>query len=95
MFVTENARKEIFSNAKFLKITIELGGCAGLRYNLEYVNEDSGFITLGDCLVTDEDSLPFLGHIELDFKNELGYQEFVIKNPIAKSNCGCGNSFSM
>lgn len=94
MKLTENAQKEILANAKFLKITVEMGGCAGLQYNLEYTNENEGLVTLGNCVVTDVASLEFLDQIELDFTEELGYKEFLIKNPVAKSGCGCGNSFS-
>lgn len=94
MLVSSNAREEILRNAKFLKITAQMGGCAGFQYNLEYVNEITDEIMLLDCILTDEVSGPLIEEIELDFINELGCKEFVIKNAKAKNSCGCGNSFS-
>jgi iron-sulfur cluster insertion protein len=93
VIITENAKSEILKRAKFLKILVELGGCAGFQYNLEYTNDTSDYKIVEDIILTDEASLELISEIELDFVQQLEYNEFIIKNPKAKSGCGCGNSF--
>jgi iron-sulfur cluster assembly accessory protein len=40
-------------------------------------------------------SLPLLRGSEIDFVDELATAEFRVRNPNAKSSCGCGVSFSI
>ncbi len=95
MKLTENAMNEIRKNAKFLKITVEIGGCAGFQYDLEYTNHiPENFFLANEFIVTDQESLNLIENIELDFLNELGFEEYKIINPKAKKSCGCGNSFA-
>jgi iron-sulfur cluster insertion protein len=49
----------------------------------------------GAAAVVDEMSLAFLKGSEIDFIDELAGAEFKIRNPNAKSSCGCGVSFSV
>lgn len=94
MQITENAKKEILKNAKFLKIIAEPGGCAGIQYSLVYKNECDDEQIVEECILTDEISQQFLANTTLDFVEEPGCREFVITNP-AHSTCGCGKSFSI
>ncbi|VAV96214.1 probable iron binding protein from the HesB_IscA_SufA family, partial [hydrothermal vent metagenome] len=50
---------------------------------------------LGQKVVVDTVSLPFLTGATIDFSDELIGARFVIENPNASSSCGCGTSFSM
>jgi iron-sulfur cluster insertion protein len=39
-------------------------------------------------------SLQYLAGSEIDYQQNVEGEQFVIKNPSAKSTCGCGSSFS-
>jgi iron-sulfur cluster insertion protein len=96
MNITQEALAEIKKNAKYLKITVEIGGCNGFQYSLEYVNEvPADCFSFADVLVSDQESFNLMKGSILDFKRTLGYEEYTIKNPQAKTGCGCGNSFSL
>jgi len=49
----------------------------------------------GARLFVDPVSLPFLLGSEVDWVDELIGSSFKVKNPNAKSSCGCGVSFSV
>jgi iron-sulfur cluster insertion protein len=96
--------KEIKKNPKnsnkFLRLSVSSGGCAGFQYIIELddkIAESDIKINLNDTeifAITDEISLPFLSGAEIVFIEELGSSYFKINNPNAKTNCGCGSSFS-
>lgn len=99
MTLTEAAKNEIMNNAKFLKITVQVGGCSGMQYDLEYISQEmadnTNLVLLNEYVVTDAESFEMLKNIELDFCEEFGSKAFEITNPIAKRGCGCGNSFNL
>ncbi len=82
-----------------LRVAVEGGGCSGFQYQFDLVeaaNEDDLYIERdGAAAVVDEVSVPFLKGAEIDFVEELAAAEFRIRNPNAKSSCGCGISFSI
>jgi iron-sulfur cluster insertion protein len=45
-------------------------------------------------LLVDPLSFQYLAGAEIDYKEDLNGAQFVIKNPQAKTTCGCGSSFS-
>lgn len=45
-------------------------------------------------LLIDPPSLTVLVGAEIDYKSDLTGEQFVIRNPNAKSTCGCGSSFA-
>jgi len=93
MIVTDCAKTEIQKHAKFLKIIAVPGGCAGFKYELSYCSDATNDdVILHECVLTDEASYQFIEGITIDFIDEIGHREFVLKNP-AKKGCGCGNSF--
>ena len=49
----------------------------------------------GARLFVDPVSLPFLLGAEVDWVDELIGASFKVKNPNARSSCGCGVSFSL
>jgi iron-sulfur cluster insertion protein len=49
----------------------------------------------GATVLIDEVSLDLLGGARIDYVEDMIGSSFSIKNPQAKSSCGCGNSFSV
>ncbi|MFT6106288.1 MAG: iron-sulfur cluster insertion protein [Rickettsiales bacterium] len=85
---------------KHLRITVFGGGCNGMRYEFsldDKINEDDFKVVNGNktTLVVDDMSLGFIDGGVVDFTRDLGSSYFKIINPIAKSSCGCGDSFSV
>jgi iron-sulfur cluster insertion protein len=85
--------------ALMLRIAVEGGGCSGFQYQFDLVEaaaeDDLRVERDGSAILIDEVSLPFLKGSEVDFVDELAGAEFRIRNPNAKSSCGCGVSFTI
>lgn len=45
-------------------------------------------------LLVDPLSFPYLSSAEIDYREDVNGAQFVIRNPNAKTTCGCGSSFS-
>ncbi len=82
-----------------LRVAVEAGGCSGFQYQFDLVDasdeEDLRVERDGASAVVDVISLALLKGSEIDFVDELAGAEFRIRNPNAKSSCGCGVSFSI
>ena len=82
-----------------LRIAVEGGGCSGFQYQFDLVdhaNDDDLRVERdGSAALVDEMSLVLLKGSEIDFVDELAGAEFKVRNPNAKSSCGCGVSFSI
>ncbi|MDO8409034.1 MAG: iron-sulfur cluster insertion protein ErpA [Phenylobacterium sp.] len=82
-----------------LRVAVEGGGCSGFQYQLDLVDaaepDDLRIERDGAAALVDEMSLIMLKGSEIDFVDELVGAEFKIRNPNAKSSCGCGVSFSI
>ena len=82
-----------------LRVAVDGGGCSGFQYRFDLVGEsgpeDVRIERDGQAVVVDDVSIPFLSGSEIDFVDELAGAEFKVKNPNAKSSCGCGVSFSI
>ena len=74
------------------------GGCSGYSYGMlleETIQEDDTVITLnGVKAIVDSQSAPMLMGSEIDYSDSLMGSGFQVKNPQAKTTCGCGSSFS-
>lgn len=46
-------------------------------------------------LLVDPMSFQYLVGAEIDYKSDLNGEQFIIRNPKAKTTCGCGSSFSV
>ena len=81
---------------EFLRLSVHGGGCAGFKYVLDFdsVRRDDD-VVLGDGVISDAVSLPFLKNSALEFVQDLTGDRFMVVNPKAKSSCGCGVSFSL
>jgi iron-sulfur cluster insertion protein len=82
-----------------LRVAVEGGGCSGFQYLFDLVEagepDDLVIERDGAAALIDEVSLPLLRGSEIDFIDELAGAEFRVRNPNAKSSCGCGVSFSI
>lgn len=80
-----------------LRIRVAGGGCSGFQYQLAFDNARPGdkvFEQDGVKILVDPKSYLFLNNSEVDYTDSLYGAGFAIKNPNAKSTCGCGQSFS-
>lgn len=88
-----------------LRVSISGGGCSGFQYGFSFdeeINEDDTVI-IQKCsdglssvkLLIDSMSYQYLHEAEIDYVQGIQGEQFVIRNPNAKTTCGCGSSFSM
>ena len=79
-----------------LRVAVQPGGCAGLRYALYFDDRklDGDLIeTFGDVEIrVDKMSAPYLRGAEIDYLDTLEQSGFTINNPNAKGSCACGDS---
>lgn len=82
-----------------LRVAVEGGGCSGFQYQFDLVEhaepDDLKVERDGAAALVDEVSLELLKGSEIDFVEELAGSQFRVRNPNAKSSCGCGVSFSV
>ena len=82
-----------------LRVAVLAGGCSGFQYSFELdpaPQPDDVVIERGAAKVlVDPASLDLLAGAELDYTDELMGSHFAVRNPNAKSACGCGTSFSL
>lgn len=88
-----------------LRVYITGGGCSGFQYGFAFdgnTNHDDIIIkqqcSNGDNevnLLVDSMSYQFLQGAEIDYVQGIQGEQFVIRNPNAKTTCGCGSSFSI
>ena len=80
-----------------LRISVQPGGCSGLRYQLFFDERSLDGDVLKDfdgvSVVTDRMSAPYLGGASIDFVDTIEKQGFTIDNPNATGSCACGDSF--
>jgi iron-sulfur cluster assembly accessory protein len=106
--VTETAAEKITAllaeeqkDGAGLRVFVQGGGCSGFQYGL-MIDEGEGdtgadkvFEVSGIRLLVDPISLRYLNGAEVDFVDNNMGGGFTIKNPNAKSTCGCGSSFNV
>jgi iron-sulfur cluster insertion protein len=82
-----------------LRVYISGGGCSGFQYGFTFdeqrADDDLAVTKDGVTLVVDPLSLQYLMGAEIDYAESLHGAQFVIRNPNAKSTCGCGSSFTV
>ncbi|MEG3791826.1 iron-sulfur cluster insertion protein ErpA [Lysobacter sp. CCNWLW3] len=82
-----------------LRVYIQGGGCSGFQYGFEFDEQqgedDLAVQTDGVTLLVDPLSLQYLMGAVVDYTESLHGAQFVIRNPNAKTTCGCGSSFAV
>ncbi len=88
-----------------LRVGIKGGGCSGFSYVIQFhdgpphARDRIYDYTAADGtpvrVVCDPKSLIYLDGTELDWEQTLMSQGFKFKNPLEKSSCGCGHSFTV
>jgi iron-sulfur cluster assembly protein len=82
-----------------LRLAVKKTGCSGYAYVVNYAEEiadnDVVFEVHGVKVVVDRESLPFVDGTEVDFVKQGLNEAFKFRNPRAKAECGCGESFSL
>jgi iron-sulfur cluster assembly accessory protein len=87
------------NNCFGISLNIKGGGCAGFEYdwgivksNLELEPNDEVISAGTGNFIIGYTSVMYLIGMELDYKKSLVGSNFEIRNPNAKSSCGCGTS---
>jgi iron-sulfur cluster assembly accessory protein len=103
--LSETAARRLQTLAKaegrplMLRVAVEAGGCSGFSYKFNLIDradpDDLRIERDGAAAVVDVVSLALLNGAEIDFVDELAGAEFRVRNPNARSSCGCGVSFSI
>ncbi len=79
-----------------LRVAVQPGGCAGLRYALYFddrkLDGDVVETISGVEIRMDKMSAPYLRGAEIDYLDTLEQSGFTINNPNAKGSCACGDS---
>jgi len=82
-----------------LRLAIKRTGCSGYAYVVNYAETieptDTVFEDRGVKVVVDAGSLALVDGTEVDFIKQGLNEAFKFKNPKARAECGCGESFSL
>ena len=99
--MTDAAAKQIASlmqgdDKKGLRIGVKKGGCAGMEYTMEYVEEvdpmDEVIEANGARVMIAPMAQMFLFGTEIDYQVSLLEAGFSFNNPNVTESCGCGES---
>jgi len=103
VIITDKAKEKINqlceeNNVFAITLNLKGGGCAGYQYDWgvtdaptrhdEVINTGDGNLAIG------KKSMLFLMGTEIDYVTSIVGSNFDIRNPNAKSSCGCGTSVS-
>lgn len=83
---------------QYLRIGVKGGGCSGMSYLLAFdkkEEKDQVFHFQGQTVIMNKAHVMYVLGMEIDWENGLNNRGFVFRNPVAKSTCGCGQSFSV
>ena len=100
--LTETAKEHLIAlskehNKKYVRLEVKGGGCAGFKYEWSFddnKSNDDEFVEYEDfTLLLDKASLMYLAGKTIEYRIEIFGSFLELKNPNAKSTCGCGESF--
>ncbi|MAH89277.1 MAG: iron-sulfur cluster assembly accessory protein [Pelagibacterales bacterium] len=90
------------NSKSFVRLLVDSGGCSGFSYKFSVdkeIDNENDVILFTDknksLFVSDKISLNYIKNSSIDWVESLTNAQFTISNPIAKSSCGCGSSFSI
>jgi len=88
-----------YKNALGLRISVKSGGCAGMSYDMNYVEQlidgDEKIEVEGVNVFIDPKAIMYLLGTEMDYKVDKFTSSFVFNNPNETERCGCGESFKI
>ena len=106
--VSESAKTKLYqlaqeegksADAAYLKVWVTSGGCSGLSYKMNLVDQpeegDQLFEDAGVRILVEKKSLIYLAGTVLEYSGGLNGKGFSFNNPNAARTCGCGESFSL
>lgn len=92
-------KEEGHSEAVFVRVGVNSGGCSGLSYDLGFdTNEredDKLFEDNEVRILVNKKSFLYLIGTSLEYSGGLNGKGFVFNNPNASRTCGCGESFAV
>ncbi len=95
--VNELMGREENPDAIALRVSVQPGGCSGMRYALFFddrqLDGDLDVDLHGVPVRIDKMSAPYLKGTVIDWVDSLQGAGFSIENPNAQSTCACGDSF--
>lgn len=81
-----------------LRVFVQGGGCSGFQYGLMIedapADSDQVLESNGIRLFVDPISIRYLKGAQVDFVDNVAGGGFTIRNPNARTTCGCGHSFT-
>lgn len=87
-----------------LRVFVTGGGCSGFKYGFTFdetvqaddtvVSQKVAAASTAVKLLVDGLSMQYLAGAEIDYQNDIEGEQFIIRNPNAKTTCGCGSSFT-
>ena len=84
---------------KAIKLGVKNGGCAGMAYTMDYIDEvndtDECIDIEGIKLVIDPKAILFLLGTEMDYQKSTLNSGFIFNNPNQTYACGCGESVTL
>ena len=84
---------------KAIKLGVKNGGCAGMAYTMDYIDEvtktDEYIDIEGIKLVIDPKAILFLLGTEMDYQKSTLNSGFIFNNPNQTDACGCGESVTL
>lgn len=110
LLFTENAAAKVLELIKEeenfnlkLRVFVTGGGCSGFQYGFtfdETISDDDTVVSRSlpeheVKLLVDAMSFQYLYGAEIDYKEDIEGAQFIIRNPNAKTTCGCGSSFDV
>ncbi len=82
-----------------LRVGVTKGGCAGMEYTMEFVDEPAKFDEIvedrGVRVFIDAKAVLYLLGTEMDYVTDKLSARFVFNNPNQTSACGCGESIAL
>ena len=95
----QDINKNSPDNHAAVKLGVKNGGCAGMAYTMDYINEvgeNDEVIKIDDItLVIDPKAILFLLGTEMDYEESTLNSGFIFNNPNQTDACGFGESVTL
>ncbi len=95
----QDINKNSPDNHAAVKLGVKNGGCAGMAYTMDYINEigeNDEVIKIDDItLAIDPKAILFLLGTEMDYEESTLNSGFIFNNPNQTDACGCGESVTL